>query len=232
MASKPYDLLIWLILALTSVFVSRYSQIDWQVASYFHGTGTEGFPLRNSPFWLTAHELTRQFSGLIWAALLLFTWRKWQQNHAIAAQAGSFILLASLFALAINGLLKTSSAHSCPWSLTAFGGSAEFFRMLDPVPLNAGQGRCLPSGHAAVGFMWWPVVYACARWRPSFTTLAFAAVMSFGAICGVIQIVRGAHFVSHVLMTSAVTGACSSLAFHLLQRTHPAQRSATPIQLT
>lgn len=221
---KPYDLLLWLTLALLTLAMSRYSNIDWQVAEFYHGPQAGGFPLRDDAFWVGAHQLTRNLSTVLWAILLIFTVRQSRQqtlrqkNNDEFVRAGVFILLASAVALAVNGILKTNSVHSCPWSLTAFGGTADFFRLLDPIPANPGNGGCLPSGHAAVGFMWWPMVYACARWRPSLTALAFALVLAFGAFCGYLQIVRGAHFVSHVLMTAAVTGACSSLVFHFCMR--------------
>ncbi|MEK6789202.1 MAG: phosphatase PAP2 family protein [Pseudomonadota bacterium] len=230
-STRPYDLLPWLALAAFTVFLSRYSNIDWQVASYFHGPSAGGFPLRNDELWLAAHSLTRQISMLLWLMLLAFTAHRVRHGERTErVQAGIFILLASAIALAVNGLLKTHSVHSCPWSLSAFGGKADFFRLLDPLPANPGSGGCLPSGHAAVGFMWWPVVYACIRWRPSLTAIAFAVVIAFGAFCGLIQIMRGAHFVSHVLMTAAVTGGCTSLTFHLCLRAGFWQRQPAPAQ--
>lgn len=216
---KPHDLVLWLALALLTVMLSRYSTIDWQVAEFFHGPLPGGFPLRNAPFWAGAHALTRNLSTVLWALLLAVTIRQaHQQGRTELVSAGTFILIASAVALGVNGVLKTHSAHSCPWNLAAFGGTADFFHLLDPVPLNPGSGGCLPSGHAAVGFMWWPVVYACARWRPSLISSAFTLVLAFGLFCGYVQIVRGAHFVSHVLMAAALTGGCTSLIFHLCMR--------------
>lgn len=230
-STHPYDLLLWLALAIFTVLLSRYSNIDWQVASYFHGPSAGGFPLRNNGLWLAAHSLTRQISLLLWLTLLVLTVHQVRRGERTArVQAGIFILLASAVALAVNGLLKTHSVHSCPWSLSALGGKADYFRLLAPLPANPGSGGCLPSGHAAVGFMWWPVVYAYARWRPSLTAIAFAAVMAFGTFCGLIQIMRGAHFVSHVLMTAAVTGGCTSLTFHLCLRAELWQRQPAPAQ--
>lgn len=227
--AKPHDLLCWLLLALLTIMLSRYSNIDWQVAAYFHGPAAGGFPLRNDAFWSGAHTLTRTLSTLMWLLLLALTLHlaRTGSNRA-AARAGIFILLASALALAVNGLLKTHSAHSCPWNLKAFGGDADFFRLLDPLPAHPGSGGCLPSGHAAVGFMWWPVVYACARWRPQRTSVAFLLVLAFGSFCGYLQIVRGAHLVSHVLMTAAVTGACTSLIFHSCVRHRFWRLNSTP----
>lgn len=213
------DLLLWLLLVLLTVCWSRESNFDWQVTSIFYDSATQSFPLRNGSIWSTAHSLTRNLSTVLWVLLLVFTIRQARlKGSTDTVKAGAFILLASAVALGINGVLKTHSMHSCPWNLAAFGGQADFFRLLDPVPLNAGSGGCLPSGHAAVGFMWWPVVYACARWRPSLTPLAFIIVLAFGAICGYMQIARGAHFVSHVLMAAAVTGGTTSLIFHICMR--------------
>lgn len=218
-APKPHDLILWLALALFTVTLSRYSTIDWQVAEFFHGPLVGGFPLRNDSFWVGAHSLTHNLSIVLWLLLLAFTIRQARLNGSTeSVKAGAFILLATAVALGVNGALKTHSVHSCPWDLAAFGGNADFFRLLDPVPVNPGKGGCLPSGHAAVGFMWWPVVYACARWRPAWTSLTFMVVLAFGIFCGYVQIVRGAHFVSHVLMAAAVTGGCTSLIFHICMR--------------
>lgn len=213
------DLLLWALLAVLTVIWSRQTNLDWQITAYFHDPVSGGFPLRNHPFWSGAHTVTRNLSTLLWVLLLVFTLRARQRRAPPETlQAGTFVLLASAVALAVNGLLKTHSAHSCPWNLTAFGGNADFFHLMDPLPAHPGPGGCLPSGHAAVGFMWWPVVYACARWRPRYTTLAFFTVLAFGVACGYLQVVRGAHFVSHVLMAAAVTGGCTSLIFHLCMR--------------
>jgi len=217
--SQPIDLVLWTLLGVITVIWSRYTELDWQVTRLYYDTTAGGFPLRNQSLWSSAHGFTRNLSTVLWVLLLAYTIRQARvQRNADRVKACAFILLASTVALAVNGILKTYSVHSCPWSLTAFGGTADYFRLLDPVPLNAGSGGCLPSGHAAVGFMWWPVVYACARWRPSLTTLAFIGVVAFGGFCGYLQIVRGAHFISHVLMAAAVTGGCTSLMFHLCMR--------------
>jgi len=219
--AQPVDLVLWILLGVMTVLWSRYTQLDWQITRLYYDTTAGGFPLRNNSIWSTAHGLTRNLSTVLWVLLLAYTIRQARlQGSTEHVKACLFILLASAVALGINGTLKTHSVHSCPWNLAAFGGNADYFRLLDPVPLNAGSGGCLPSGHAAVGFMWWPVVYACARWRPSLTTLAFIGVLAFGSFCGYLQVVRGAHFVSHVLMAAAVTGGCTSLIFHGCMRLH------------
>lgn len=217
--AKPYDLSIWLMLALLSILWSRYSNLDWQVALHFYDPAVGGFPLRDGSFWSGAHTFTHNLSSLLWLLLLIFTIHQARlQSGTDRVKAGVFVLIASAISLGINGLLKTHSLHSCPWDIAAFGGTADHFRLLDPTPFNAGKGGCFPSGHAAVGFMWWPVVYACARWRPAQTKLAFMIVLAFGLFCGYLQVVRGAHFVSHVLMAAAVTGGCTSLTYHIYMR--------------
>ena len=224
------DLLLWLLLAALTVIWSRYSNLDMQISQYFYDPVSASFPLRNDGFWSGAHAMTRNLSTLLWLLLFAYTLREVRQHGSIERiQAGSFVLLASAVALGVNGTLKTHSVHSCPWSLTAFGGHADYFRLLDPLPANPGSGGCLPSGHAAVGFMWWPVVYACARWRPQHTSLAFLFVLAFGGFCGYLQIVRGAHLASHVLLAAAVTGICTSLIFHACHRHRFWQPNLAPV---
>ena len=76
----------------------------------------------------------------------------------------------------------------------------QFFRLFDEVPTHSGPGKCLPSGHAASAFMWLavlPVLRGAARRRALF------AVLTLGGLAGVVQVVRGAHFPSHILLAAA-----------------------------
>ena len=119
-------------------------------------------------------------------------------------------------AAGINGWFKHVSTHSCPWSLTLFGGEADYFRMLAPLPAHPGSGGCSPSGHAGNGFMWIAAVYAAALWRPAWTRPLAVSVAVFGTLCAAAQIVRGAHFLSHVLLALALCGGVSGAAWLLV----------------
>ena len=212
---KPIDILGWIALALLTITVSRYSNIDLAVSSWFYDTSTGSFPLKDTfLFSRILHDGTRELSIGLWLLCSVITWRA---RHTEAFLGWLFVILTALLAVGINGWFKHNSMHSCPWSLTEFGGSADYFRAFETLPAIPGPGRCLPSGHAAVGFMWIPLIYACALWRPQHLRNALLIIVPFALFCGGIQVARGAHFVTHVMWTAVICGITTSLSFHAYQ---------------
>ena len=67
---------------------------------------------------------------------------------------------------------------------------------------DGGSGRCFSSGHATKGFAFLTQFFL---WRPfnrRRARLWLTAAMLFGLAMGALQVVRGAHYVSHVLWTA------------------------------
>jgi membrane-associated PAP2 superfamily phosphatase len=135
----------------------------------------------------------------------------WQRYR----QAAGFTLWVTPLAALIVSSLRAISEHSCPWDLSAFGGTAEYFRFFDTVPLIPGPGRCAPSGHAASGFVWLAGYIALRGVDRTAARYALAFSLLLGILAGLTQLARGAHFLSHVLLTAwicfAVAWACDRL---------------------
>lgn len=211
----PIDTLLWLGLALLAVIISRETNWDITISSWFYDATQAQFPLKDKALWSSFfHKGSKDLTIVIWLGIATLAWREHRYKRAAP---WFFVLITSLLAVSINGWLKAQSAHSCPWALTIFGGTADYFRLLSPIPDNSGPGHCLPSGHSAVGFMWIPLIYVAACWWPKQLRRASIAVLSFGLFCSGIQIARGAHFVTHTLMAAAVCGIITSLCFHAYQ---------------
>jgi membrane-associated PAP2 superfamily phosphatase len=211
----PIDTLFWMALAFSAVLLSRESNWDMTVANWFFDAAQQRFPLRDSLLWTSIfHDGSKKLTIALWLGMAAWAWREHRYQRATP---WVFALITSVLAVGINGWLKAHSAHSCPWALSALGGTADYFRLLDATPDNPGPGHCLPSGHAAVGFMWIPLMYVVACWWPEQLRRITIFVISFGLFCGGIQIARGAHFPSHVIMAAAVCGLTTSLSFHAYQ---------------
>lgn len=126
-------------------------------------------------------------------------------------------LLTLLCALAI-ALLKRLSLISCPWSLAEFGGSAHW---LPHGPLAAwwgagdgGPGRCFPAGHVSNAFA---LIGGALALRPVSARAArrwLLAVCLVGALLGLTQLLRGAHFLSHSLWTAWICWTLSVVVWH------------------
>ncbi len=216
--SRPYDLLAWFGLGLLTIALSRYTNVDLISSSWFFDANTGEFPLRDSfLFARVFHDGTHNLSSMLWLGCWIMAWRS---RHTESFFGWLFVIISALIAVSINGYFKHQSLHSCPWSLSEFGGTADYFRAFSTLPAIPGPGRCLPSGHAGVGFGWIAMIYACTKWWPQHVRKTVIIVLAFSLFCGGIQVARGAHFITHVLWTAVICGTSVSICFHLYQYRH------------
>lgn len=201
--------------ALLALWSNRWTDGDLITAAWFFDAAAGAFPLRRQ--WLLSavlHDGLKWLAVLVWLGLLA-GWSVLRLRGAAAELRGrlAFVLVASLLAVIAVNMARAQSAHSCPWYVADFGGSGQFFRLLDPRPEEAGPGKCLPSGHAATAFMWLALLPALTGAR---RRLTLAGVLLLGGVAGAVQVARGAHFPSHILLSAAlcalVVWICASLA--------------------
>jgi membrane-associated PAP2 superfamily phosphatase len=131
-------------------------------------------------------------------------------------------LWAALWPLAgvtLIALLKRGSGTSCPWSLAEFGG--EVLRQGAHWPLwlsDGGPGHCFPSGHVATAFAFLGAGFAWREASPRLARAWWAAVLAAGLGFGLVQVLRGAHYPSHVLWTGWLCWLAAVLAWHASRR--------------
>lgn len=181
------------------------TDLDHRLASLFFDDARRTFPLTNH--WLlkdVLHDQARSVSVLGALALLCATALAWLAPirlpglHARRGEIG-FISLALFTAAVFVGMLKHFSGHPCPWDLAEFGHSlarsALFLSASSPPSIRG----CWPAAHPVVGYAWMTVAiafYPTARRRAwQLWVIAFA----LGSAFGLVQMARGAHFLSHVL---------------------------------
>lgn len=116
----------------------------------------------------------------------------WKPKLVQLRKISIFVILAMLASVAIIGLLKSTSSHACPWSIIQLHDHVVMWDKILPK-----KGACFPGGHASAGFSLIALYFA---YRDRFPLLAkifliFALVM--GAVMSEVQMVRGAHFLSH-----------------------------------
>lgn len=203
--SRPLRELWWLAAALALIIVlARYTPLDHTLTSVFYDPATRQFPLRGQAFWaVIMHTGLKYLSVAVWFVLLLWwiSLRRQSSRQPLRRAIGFTLIVALLASLTVSSL-RALSAHSCPWELSLFGGTADYFRFFDAVPLNPGSGRCAPSGHAASGFVWLAGYIALRGVDRTKARFALAFSLSLGVLAGLTQLARGAHFLSHVLLTA------------------------------
>jgi membrane-associated PAP2 superfamily phosphatase len=174
--------------------------------------GPEGFALRDAR-WLVLpfHEGLRLLAGAIVVWLAYRVWRPGRLSRSVR----SWWLAVSLLCLVGIAGLKTLSPSSCPWDLADYGGRFPWVPHWMPGAGDGGPARCFPSGHATVGYAFFAGYFA---WRVRDRRHArrwLVAALVIGSVAGATQVLRGAHFASHVGWTAWLCWSVTALLYQL-----------------
>ena len=129
-----------LISGLVFLWLSRNEQLDWAISNSWYDPASGHFPWQNN-YWLDLinHRLLKQI--VIVGAVLTLFWGIYRRSARLIVT----MLLIGIGPLVV-GILKATSAHSCPWDLIEYGGKAMSFPLFGAVPALPGPGRCFPAG--------------------------------------------------------------------------------------
>lgn len=166
-----------------AVLILLASLLDRQLIAPFYDPALREFPLRRSwAFEVLGHTALKWLMLGFWLFCLAWGGRLRRGALYMAVIA------------AVVATLRHYSPISCPWDLPEYGGA------------RPQTGRCLPAAHPLTGFALFGLVLAL-RERPRAARYALAAALFIGMTAGAVQVVRGAHFPSHVLWTAWIAWA-------------------------
>lgn len=187
------------LLALMVLLAWEASGLDLLAAGLFGSP--LGFAARDA--WWSRHLLHDGGRWLAGAALLVAVVQAWRgvSDDPLPRRQRLTWLLAVACALVLVPALKQASASSCPWDLVAFGGSAPYVSHWARA-IDGGPGHCFPSGHAVAAFAFLPLYFQWRPHRPALARAILCMVWIAGALFGVAQLARGAHFPSHTLWSA------------------------------
>lgn len=192
--------------------------------------GPEGFPLRDN-WWLRQlfHESARQLAWALGIALCLAVAWPFGPLRRLPRARRLQLAVSALLATGVVSLIKTGSHTSCPWDLAAFGGVARWqSHWAGWWSGDGGPGRCFPAGHASAGFAFVASWFALRRDLPGLARGWLIVAVLAGLALGLVQQLRGAHFMSHTLWTGWVCWMVGwavdrVFALHAQRRLHGAQ---------
>ena len=184
---------------------------DRSVSAWF-ADPVQGFAWRDHPSLVKVfHEGGRMLAGLALAGLLVDAFLLRDADlPSRARRAATLALIVSCMVLV--SLFKRGSLSSCPWDVIDFGGTVPYVPHWPWLLADGGPGHCFPSGHASAAFAFFPLYFL---WRPYAARVAtkiLAAILCFGTVFGATQVVRGAHYVSHVAWTAWICWTISAVA--------------------
>ncbi|MCC5093843.1 MULTISPECIES: phosphatase PAP2 family protein [Xanthomonas] len=119
---------------------------------------------------------------------------RWPLTYLAASVALSTTLVS---------LLKSWTAMDCPWDLSRYGGTHPLIGLFASRHGLHASG-CFPAGHASAGYAWVALYFCALALRPAWRWPALLTGLAAGAVFGVSQQLRGAHFLSHDLWSLGV----------------------------
>lgn len=183
--------------ALLAVVAWDMSGLDLAVQRLFGNA--DGFVWRSH--WATSGVLHQGGRALAWVVVALMALNVVRPLLGCGLTRGERLrwLLVTLLVFAVVPLVKDTSATSCPWSLAEFGGNASYVSHWRWGIGDGGPGRCFPSGHATSAAAFFTGWFALRRQHPRAARLWLGAALALTVLMGGAQVMRGAHYVSHVL---------------------------------
>ena len=186
------------LLALVPVLAWDASGLDLPLERWFGNT--HGFALMHA-WWLeqVLHADARNLAWVFVAILMLAIWRPPRWLAALPRGDRAGLVVGILLAALVMQGLKHLSHTSCPWDLAEFGGRAHYVpHWLWGVP-DGGAGHCFPAGHASTAFSFLAGWFWLRAAAPRVARIWLATSLVLGLALGGVQMVRGAHYLSHVL---------------------------------
>jgi membrane-associated PAP2 superfamily phosphatase len=198
----PLLLLGWATLILVGADVDRH------IASWLYQM--EGGRWAMKQTWWTEgliHRLGRTLSGLATALVALAALRGFSSMRSrLHAVRWPLLRLFASVALATGmiSLIKQHSGMDCPWDLAQYGGDRAYYGLFATRPAALHASGCFPAGHASAGYAWLALYFFACSVRRDWAARALAIGLAAGAVFGIGQQLRGAHFMSHDVWTAAI----------------------------
>jgi membrane-associated PAP2 superfamily phosphatase len=206
--------------AIGLALVLGWDAIGWDLPVMRWVGSASGFAWREH--WLTSrvlHDGTRWLTWILALGLLIsIRWPFGKLLRAMQRRERTLWLLTTFAAAAVVPLLKRGSLSSCPWDLAEFGGTAQYISHWRWGVADGGGGHCFPSGHATTAFAWFSGGFALRRAAPALATQWTWGVLAVGLLLGGMQLLRGAHYVSHSLWAAWLCWTACALVSHTTQR--------------
>ena len=200
----------------------QYSRIDLSLEKHFYDPELASWPLRD--LWLTqtclhiyAQNAVKLFACLLLLLILALTFMKKYPRLRNVLACG---FLAMALGPLLVGLLKDNIAMYCPWDIEVFGGTRPYLSLAESLGSGLPAGHGFPAAHAAAGFTFVALYFTGALLGSGWRFLPLGFGLGLGLLFGLVQQMRGAHFLSHDLFSLAICWSGALLVHVLFFRKH------------
>ena len=196
-------ILLPLILMIFYLSISHGMQWDEQIQQLFFNSQDGEWFIDKQNKWLRAlfyygFKYTIMAFGILLVLVVFYSFAtRSSKESSIDYDALLFVIVSLAIIPSITAGLKYLTGIACPYQLQPYGGVIEYRPGLHFVwPNGLSRPRCFPAGHPSGGFALLALVPVV-----KYKKIMLGFVLLIGAIMSFYQIARGAHFVSHCVVT-------------------------------
>lgn len=207
--------IITLLLFLLAIFDG-----DLLIARYFFFDAVTHEWIARHDWWANEllHTGGRALMRLV-GVLALSAWALSFRSARLAthrADLGYFAACMVLVPLTV-GLLKQITNVDCPWDLQGFGGTMPVIHWFESRPAGLPRAACFPGAHSSSAFALFGLFFVWRASKPTWATIALFGTLLLGGLFSLAQQSRGAHFLSHDIVSGLLAWSIC-LALHRLRR--------------
>ncbi len=208
------DRTLWPALALLTAVILLFelTELDLWVQDYCFNFVTQAWVVDgNAPvprfFLYDAPKAVIILFGVTLIALCFgpAIWRGWFTRRGLDRRDIGVVIAMLATVPAFIGAGKAATNIFCPSDIRRYGGDVPYIRLCEPYPENdrpARRGRCFPAGHASGGFALMALAQLATTRRGRRIGIAIGLLV--GGTMGAYQTLKGAHYLSHSLVTMLV----------------------------
>lgn len=227
--SPPWLRWLLLPLAIVPLLIWLESSFDIGTSALFFDAASASFPWRDH--WFTKgliHQFGRLPAAFIFLGFLLACLLQWRKRNIIQFARMRLVCITMLVCVVVVNLIKRNSNSACSWDLIEFGGRYPHLSWFGALPPAISPGHCWPGAFSLSGFVLFAVYFylydlsavppgrdsARVRWA----TLALVFILIYANALGFVQVMRGAHGLSHQLWTGVFCWYLSLMCYWLYWR--------------
>jgi len=207
--------LLLVLSGLAIAFLFKGNHLDLLLADPFFDFDNRLWPDRNA--WWAKTLVHSWLKGVLILVALGFLRIAWKHRRMADRRRWRFVASSILVVPLAVSLLKHNSPMHCPWDVDRYDGHSPYLDLLSSFSSHAEiPGHCFPAGFVSTSG--WLLAFALLRYpeNPRFSRHAAGGALALCLFLGLVQQMRGAHFLSHVLWTIWLSWAIVVLLHALL----------------
>jgi membrane-associated PAP2 superfamily phosphatase len=197
-------LLIAVLLLLAALLIAEMTAIDLWLQDRFYDFSSGRWVVdKNSPVRKFIFYQFPKIALILFGIYLIAVALGWRRCRCWTRRQAVFLLICLGGVPSLIGALKATTGVHCPSETTRYGGEHPYRRLIASIAAPKGErGHCFPAGHASGGFAVLGLYFA-ARSRGA-ARVGLGIGLAAGWAMGLYQMLKGAHFLSHTVVTMLV----------------------------